>query len=486
MRNRIINHLIAFLVLMLITSCAPPDLQPTKAQEELGSSFTLVFRDGTCDYEGPARVLAGEVKLKIVIEEGNDEAMNGVAVVVATLQEGKTIEDLQAWPVTDKPPWATIVEFRELFPTPMEKEFPITLRKSPVYFVCFFPDSKIGAHGPLEVIPDETQQTGKPVETHAPRVAPTNSANPLPVVIDTDMALDDWLAILYLLNRTDVDVKGITVTGAGEAHCGPGVRNALKLVKLADKENIPIACGSEKPLVGDHTFPKEWRDFVDTFAGQDFPEAENPFKGGDAIALLQQIIGDSSKKVTLLTLGPLTNIAELLRAEGQIAEKIQMIYIMGGAVEVPGNVRYSVSGNNAAEYNIYVDPVAASEIVNSGMLVTLVPLDATNQVPLNIKFYERLEVDHPEEEAGFAYDVLATRLDSIRSGGYYFWDPLAAAILVDESLASIKEMSICVDTSEGNTSGATKNEPGCPMVRVAVSADQERFEYDFLETLNAP
>ncbi len=84
---------------------------------------------------------------------------------------------------------------------------------------------------------------------------PTPIPDPIPVIIDTDMALDDWLAILYLLNHPEVIVKAITVTGAGEAHCGPGVSNALKLISLTENNNIPVACGRETPLAGEHTLP---------------------------------------------------------------------------------------------------------------------------------------------------------------------------------------------------------------------------------------
>ena len=87
------------------------------------------------------------------------------------------------------------------------------------------------------------------------------------MIIDTDMAADDWLAILYLLMRPDVDVKAITVTGAGEAHCGQGTRNARNLLALAGRPDIPVTCGREKPLEGTHAFPQAWREAVDNLLG---------------------------------------------------------------------------------------------------------------------------------------------------------------------------------------------------------------------------
>jgi pyrimidine-specific ribonucleoside hydrolase len=81
------------------------------------------------------------------------------------------------------------------------------------------------------------------------------------------MALDDWLAIMYLLQHSGVEVRAITVTGTGEAHCDPGTQNALNLLALAGNPDVPVACGREAPLTGDHTFPQSWRDSVDAMAG---------------------------------------------------------------------------------------------------------------------------------------------------------------------------------------------------------------------------
>ena len=184
-----------------------------------------------------------------------------------------------------------------------------------------------------------------------------------PIIIDTDMALDDWLAILYLLQRPEVDVLAVTVTGAGEAHCEPGVQNALGLLALAGNPDIPIACGRETPLQGDHTFPQWLRDYVDTLLGLELPANPNPAFDGSAVDLLTSAIQESSEKVTVVTLGPLTNIAEAFETDPTLIGNIEMIYIMGGAVDVPGNVGFMVSGNDAAEANIYVDPSAAAAVL---------------------------------------------------------------------------------------------------------------------------
>ena len=311
-----------------------------------------------------------------------------------------------------------------------------------------------------------------------------------PVIIDTDMAADDWMAILYLLNRPDVSVAAITVTGTGEAHCEPGIKNAMSLAALAEQPDIPVSCGRTTPLQGDHAFPTDWRTRVDSLAGLSLPGNPAAVTLQSAVDLLTDKITSMPAKVTIIALGPLTNLAEVLQSAPEIKENIEMVYIMGGAVDVPGNVGVSHAGidNSVADWNIYVDPHAAAIVLQSGVPVTLVPLDATNHVPVTSNFLERLKRDRLTPEAKFVFDVLSKTPYSnfVRSGEYYFWDPAAAAILTDNSLAAFEARTITVIEEEGNQSGRTQaSESGAP-VRLAVEVDAERFEQLFLDTLNTP
>jgi pyrimidine-specific ribonucleoside hydrolase len=226
---------------------------------------------------------------------------------------------------------------------------------------------------------------------------------------------------------------------------------------------------------------------VDDLLGLSLPEGSASGATPTAVELLSSEIKSSPGELTLLTLGPLTNVAEALQADPSLVDDIDMIYIMGGAVNVPGNVAASGVGipNEKAEWNIYVDPSAADIVFRSGAPITLVPLDATNQVPLTSEFYNQVRRNHGSAEAGFVFDVLTQQKGFIDSGGYFFWDPLAAAILSDESLATIRDENLCVVTAEGPDSGWTKPDDGCPQVRVAVSADEARFKQTFLDTLNS-
>ena len=316
--------------------------------------------------------------------------------------------------------------------------------------------------------------------------ASAGSAPSRAVVIDTDIAVDDWLAILYLLGRPEVEVLAITVAGTGESHCEPGIRHARSLVALAGQPDIPVACGRETPLEGNHAFPGPWRDSVDGLLGLSLPDGPNQTTSGTAVELLGSTLGSSPDKVTLLTLWPLTNVAEALRESPDLADRIDATYVMGGAVGVDGNVGVSGVGieNQFAEWNVYCDPLAAKLVLEADVRVTLVPLDATNHAPVSVAFADRLAADSATPQAKFVSDVLAQMRDAVASGTYYFWDPLAAAVLVDASLASFESASLSVVVDEGPESGRITGAATGPTTRYATSADPARFEKAFIDTLN--
>ena len=335
--------------------------------------------------------------------------------------------------------------------------------------------------------PAGSQSSPSPDASRAASSPTSAIGDPRPVIIDTDMAADDWLAILYLLGRPEVDVVAVTVTGTGEAHCGPGVRNALALVALAGQPDIPVACGRETPLAGTRTFPDEWRTRVDSLFGIGIPDGSAVPASLSAVELLERTLRDAPDKVTLLALGPLTNVAEMIEKSPDLADKIEATFIMGGAVNVDGNVGESGVGidNQVAEWNIYVDPLAAKAVLDAGIRVTLVPLDATNHAPLTSAFTARLKDDATTDSAKFASNVLTEMSDAIGSGFYYFWDPFAAAVLVDESLTSFETRGLSVEVKEGSESGGVIEAPDGQETRFATSVDLARFEQLFIDTLNA-
>jgi pyrimidine-specific ribonucleoside hydrolase len=333
---------------------------------------------------------------------------------------------------------------------------------------------------PTATIP--ISQTSEPTAISA--TSTQEAASVKKVIIDTDMAVDDWFAILYLLQNPKVDVVAITVAGTGEAHCDPGVKNAVGLVALANHIPIPVACGRETPLAGDHTFPDGWRTDVDSMKGISLPVGSNPSDVQDANELLAKILEKSNSPVEILALGPLTNLGDFFTIHPELEGKISKITIMGGALNVPGNLTSYVPKNSSAEWNIYVDPTAANIVLKSGIPVTMVGLDATNQARLTPEFAQTIRQSAVTPEAKFVVEVLDKMQPFIDSGNWYFWDPLAAAIMLDPSLATFQPTRIEVVESSGSDQGATIISSDFPEVQVAVTANSDVFTQEFIETLN--
>lgn len=284
---------------------------------------------------------------------------------------------------------------------------------------------------------------------------------PLPkrnIIVDTDMAVDDWPALLYVLNQRDkANVLGVTVEGTGEAHCVPGVENALRLIHLTGRagEGIRVACGDSVPMEGVHTFPDAWRTDMDALFGIEIPEGPQTRRAEPhAAELLQELLTEATGQVDLITLGPLTNVAQAFERYGSaVAGKVGRIYMMGGALDVPGNV--IVPGvtdaleNRTAEWNLWVDPLAAQIVFRSGVPITMVGLDATNQVQVTREFAEAFKAAATSPAAKFADEVLDRNLDNgfIDSGEYFFWDPLAAAAAF-EPICELKTVKVDVHIGE--------------------------------------
>jgi len=202
------------------------------------------------------------------------------------------------------------------------------------------------------------------------------AGGPTPVIVDTDMSSDDIVALCYLLERPDISVQAITVEGTGVAHGPVGARNVLRLLHaLGIHRTIPVGYGQPDPPAGTQAFPPDMRKAADGMYNLHLPAWPGPEPAESAVHLLTDTISGSTRPVTLITLAPFTDIAQALQADPGIAPKIAMIYAMAGAVRVNGNEPTYAN----AEWNVYIDAVAASRVLRSGIPMTFVPLDATNR-----------------------------------------------------------------------------------------------------------
>lgn len=310
---------------------------------------------------------------------------------------------------------------------------------------------------------------------------PTAAQEVRPVIIDTDMALDDWMAILFILNDPSFEVKAITVTGTGLAYCDAGNQIALGLLALAEYEAVPVSCWREEPLVGDNAFPDEWRTDMAVAESLGLP-AGGEVVEQDAVELFTETVAASAEPVLVLALGPLTNVGAALEANPDLVDNIAMITIMGGAVDVAGSGINEE--NSVAEWNIYCDPHAARLVIESGAPVTLVPLDATNEAAVTPAFLEALDAAKASPEAEFVYQNLLGNMESIENGWYFFWDPLAAAVMANPDLVTLETRDVTVIDTPGAQDGRTKPVGNGSEVLVATEPDSAAFEQLFIETIN--
>jgi inosine-uridine nucleoside N-ribohydrolase len=315
---------------------------------------------------------------------------------------------------------------------------------------------------------------GTPSEPNAPDAR-------LDLIVDTDVGPDDIMALLYLAQRPDVRLRAVTVSGTGLAHCDAGVRNVLALLELAGApSDIPVACGRQTPgsIVGEAwtgAFPAEWRSATDDLYGISLPEPERAPASLPADQLIREAV--KAGGVSILALGPLTNVADALEdADTRVA--VDRIVIMGGALHVPGNVAETSGG----EYNVWADPGAADAVFRSGAPIALVPLDASNHVPVTRFFADVLEDRHGTPEAEMVWRLFEAQ-PYLTAGTNFFWDPLAAVVAVGEAEATVERRNVEVLIGGGAETGSLVERPDGASIDVVLDVDAEAFEREFLGTL---
>ena len=300
-----------------------------------------------------------------------------------------------------------------------------------------------------------------------------------PVVVDTDMASDDIMALCYVLERHDISVKAITVEGDGVAHGPAGARNVLRLMRaLGIRRTIPVAYGPQYPTSGFRSFPLGWRATADGMYNPKLPAWSGPQPGSSAVRLLTDTISRSAQPVEVITLGPLTNLALALRTDPGLASKIKMVYSMAGAMRVNGNEPI----HQRAEWNVYIDAAAASRVLRSGIPITMVPLDASDNVPITTFFRDAVQAR--PRTAALRIVGMMLRDPYYTQSAVYFWDPLAAVAATDPKVVRLLATRLIIDTSQGPDMGVTREGTAGTPVGVAVSANGPAFARQFLATLD--
>ncbi len=294
-------------------------------------------------------------------------------------------------------------------------------------------------------------------------------------IIDTDTASDDAVALVMALRQPDIDVKAITVV-AGNVPLDMGLQNALYTVELCGADT-PVYAGCAKPLL------RELETAQDVHGRDGLGDIGLHLRGrapadGHAADALRDVIRAHAGDITLVTLGPLTNVALALLREPELARRVSHCWIMGGIGSGHGNV------TPTAEFNIWVDPEAAKIVYESGMKMTMVGWDISwKHATFDAEQAAEIrQIGTPLAE--FVIDIQATLTEFSMTEnalpGFDLPDPITMAAAIDPSIAEYKDYRVDVTTGEGLARGITVVDvlgvsKRAPQMRVATSADRSAF-----------
>jgi purine nucleosidase len=299
---------------------------------------------------------------------------------------------------------------------------------------------------------------------------------PQRIIFDTDIGIDDAMALLFALCSPELALEGVT-TVFGNATVDNCTRNALAVLELGNRPDVPVARGADRPLL------RSYRGRGPTAHGENGlgnvampPPQARPLETPAAQFIVERIVA-APGQISLVAVGPLTNLALALRLEPRLARAARQVIVMGGAATVGGNA------TPAAESNVYNDPESASVVFSAGWPLIMVGLDVTTQVTMDENYLTRLAAIHTPL-TGFIAAVAAFYSQSHRRrygvSGLLVHDPSAVAYAVDPTLFETRMLHVVVDTTDGPDSGRTvadlRPQPAQePNVNVCLGVNQARL-----------
>lgn len=306
-----------------------------------------------------------------------------------------------------------------------------------------------------------------------------------PVILDMDPGVDDALAILLALRSPELEVVGMT-TASGNVELRHCTRNALRVLSLAGRPDIPVHAGASRPLVRPPLHAKMVHG-QDGLGDVGIPDAGRGADSEDAVGFLVRALEAQPGEIALIATGPLTNLALAERQSPGILKKTREVIVMGGSLREQGNA------TPTGEFNFVADPHAAREVLRSGADLTLVPLDVTHRCLLTETAFQRRIA--PKGTPVSDLIVRATALcraymkGSEGIEGFHLHDPLAVGMGIDPSFCATEAVRLDVETEGMLTSGqvvvdrrryADEGRLKGSKARVCVGVDRRRFVAFFL------
>ncbi len=304
------------------------------------------------------------------------------------------------------------------------------------------------------------------------------------VMIDCDVGVDDALALILAFHSTQLDVKAVTGVN-GNVPLNQVFENIQKVLSLIRPQAKPlIARGADRPLRGTTIYAHS------VHGKSGLGEAKIELKEGEewwvsvpdrAEDLIAKIARQYPNELTLIATGPLTNLALALQKDPKGVKKLQEVVIMGGAVRTRGNI------TPFAEFNIFSYPLAAKIVFESGLMITLVPLDVTHQVMLSPQWME--DKIAPLKTSFSKFTVEATGYDAVAQKfqnrqRIYLHDPLAVGVAIDSDLVKKERVALHVETEEGERYGQTVEVEEGLKIDVCFGVDADRFLELFVSSLH--
>lgn len=318
----------------------------------------------------------------------------------------------------------------------------------------------------------------------------------IPIIFDTDFVMpphDDSMALMLALQSPELEILGVT-TVAGNESLERATSDVLRMLEIANQAEIPVHVGADMPLVHAKS------DFAVRNYGKWYSDETPPMPPGGyakkkaedeaAVSFIVRTVMADPGEVTIVAIGPLTNIAQAIRAEPEFAASVKQLVIMGGAIALLPEGAGNITPN--AEFNFWVDPEAAYVTLRSGIPIELSPLNVSRKSALTLDWYEKMvAVDNPLTALLVA--TLGKRFEQEPDRSWFMYDQIAVASLIDPSLVTTEPLYVDVNIDHGISYGVSvggreiwPGAEGAAKMNVQYDLDWPRFIDMFIDRIQRP
>ncbi len=322
-----------------------------------------------------------------------------------------------------------------------------------------------------------------------------NAEDGIPIIFDTDFVMpphDDSMALMLALQSPEFEILGVT-TVAGNESLERATSDVLRMLEIANQPEIPVYVGADMPLVhakSDFAVSKYGRWYSDEMPEPPGGYAKKQAEDESAVSFIVRTVLERPGEVTIVAIGPLTNIAQAIRAEPRFAENVKRLVIMGGAIASLPDGAGNITPN--AEFNFWVDPEAAHVTLRSGIPIELSPLNVSRKSALTKDWYEKMvEVSNPLTE--LLKETLGKRFDTDPDRSWFMYDQIAVASILDPTLVTSRELYVDVNIDHGISYGVSvggrgiwPHAEGASKMNVQYDLDWPRFIDLFIERIQRP